>query len=134
MLAETRDPAILNGFAKALGYDLDMTRGMGWPNVHYYGEHGGISWVWTGPETYEAHVMLMPEGRGRWGVKAGREALALMAMRGAKVLWARVSRPEIGIYAAASGMKDSGMTVVMDCGEGPVPCRIFEWRPAGCHL
>ena len=139
MIREVDDPAIINGFANHPdigpsispgGKPLDLSAGVGPPNVFLFGEHGGICWVWSAPRTYEAHVMLTAAGRGRWGVAVGRESIARMRDKGARLLWARVhpERPEIGIYAALCGMSDTNETHLLDIGEGPVAWRLFEWR------
>ncbi len=86
MIREVSDPAILNGFANHPeilpdlgGKELDLSPGVNGSNVFLFGEHGGICWVWSAPGTYEAHVMMTRAGRGLWGVRAGREAIAVMA-------------------------------------------------------
>lgn len=138
MIAETHDPGVVNGFANhpeirpslAGGAEtLDLAAGVCAPNVHLYGEHGGISWMWSAPETFEGHVMLTPAGRGKWGVAAGREAIRFMRGR-ARLLWCRVhpERPDIAVYASRIGMTNNGTTHMLDIGDGPVSWRIFEWR------
>lgn len=133
MIRQVCDPEVVNGFANHpdIGSEMDLSAGIREPNVHLYGEHGGISWMWCGPGVFEAHVMFTKAGRGLWGIRSGRQAIAIMAGRGARVLWARVhpDRPEIGVFAAASGMKDTGMRLDFDFGDGRALWRIFEWRP-----
>lgn len=139
MIREVRDPAIINSFANhpsirphvaAGDFELDLSAGVCEPNVFLFGEHGGIAWMWSAPDTYEGHVMLSLFGRGRWGIEAGREAIHVMAERGARQLWGRIhpGRPEVGIYAHAIGLTDTGIRHTLDIGEGPVAWRIFNWR------
>ena len=139
MIVETFDAEIVNRFANhpdirpALaghGKPLDLSAGVKPPNVFLFGEHGGICWTWTAPETFEGHVMLTPAGRGKWGVAAGRRAIRHMAGAGARHLWCRVHpmRPEIAAYVAACGMADTGFRHELDIGDGPVSWRIFDWR------
>ncbi len=138
MIAETFDASLVNAFANhpairpelAGGTEpLDLSQGVRPPNVFHFGEHGGILWTWSAPETFEAHVMLTPAGRGKWGVAAGRESIRRMSAR-ASHLWCRVhpERPEIGVYASLCGMADTGQTHELDIGDGPVAWRIFNWR------
>lgn len=139
MLSETYDPAVVNGFANhpqirpALAggaKPLDLAAGLCAPNVHLYGEHGGVSWMWTAPKTFEGHVMMTPAGRGKWGVAAGREAVAFMTGR-ARLLWCRVHplRGDIALYVMLCGMADTGETHSLDLGDGPVAWRIFSREP-----
>src|SRR5690606_7801399 len=90
VIAETFDASLVNAFANhpairpelAGGTEpLDLSQGVKPPNVFHFGEHGGILWTWSAPETFEAHVMLTPAGRGKWGVAAGRESIRLMSAR-----------------------------------------------------
>lgn len=139
MIRPVNDPAIVNHFANhpdilphiAGGRDsLDLTAGVTDPNVFLFGEHGGFCWIWSAPETFEGHVMLTRAGRGAWGARLIRGAVQYMADHGATHLWARIhpERPEVGIYAAQGGLRDTGTTHSADMGEGPVAWRIFNWR------
>lgn len=139
MIRSVREPEIINALANHPdvlphitidGNELDLSAAVERPNVCLLGEHGGTCWIWSAPDTYEVHVMLTEKGRGFWGVKAGRLAIAEMARRGARHLWCRVhpEKPHIGAYAAACGMKDTGQTHTLDIGNGPVAWRLFQWR------
>lgn len=138
MLEAVTDPAIINGFANHPeiapligGGELDLTAAVNHPaNVFLFGEHGGFCFIWTAPETFEAHVMITEAGRGRGGFEAGKEAVRMMAERGATHLWARIhpERNEIGLFARMAGFSDTGFRHELDAGEGPVRWRIFNWR------
>lgn len=136
MIRPVTDPGIINHFAnhpdihRAGSDPLDLSAGVSAPNVFLFGEHGGICWIWTAPETFEGHVMITKAGRGRWGFAAIREAVGFMADNGASHLWARIhpERRQVAIYAAHAGFKDTGTTHTLDIGEGPVAWRIFNWR------
>lgn len=137
MIEAVTDPAIINGFANHPeiapligGGDLDLTPAITEPNVFLFGECGGFCFIWSAPDTYECHVMITEAGRGHSGFEAGREAVRMMAERGATHLWARVhpERNHIGFFARMVGFRDTGMRHELDAGDGPVRWRIFNWR------
>lgn len=126
MITETRDPAILARFAVETGQGyLDFTGAMNPANTYLFGKYGGFLFEWKGPQTYEVHTMITPQGRGRWGFTAARRALAEMASRGATHIWARINpeRREVAILAAMTGLREAG-THSLD----GVEYRIFNWR------
>lgn len=128
MICETHDPAIVNGFAVSIfGEDADLSQAVEHPaNICLFGAHGGFIFMWTAPGTYEVHVMLTPEGRGKWGFAAGKEGVRQMAARGATHLWACVDpeRGEIGLFARMAGFSDTGMRLDRD----GTSWRIFNWK------
>ena len=88
-------------------------------NVFLMGEHGGFIGVWSGPGVYEVHTLIRPEGRGRWAINAGREAIRTMQREhGATHLWTRVS-PElhnVRNFTLLAGFKPCGQEVFEDGG------------------
>lgn len=134
MIRAIDDPAVVNGFANHpdirphLGSTgtLDLTPGFKPGNLFLFGAHGGFTFAWSAPETYEVHVMLTKAGRGRWGVQAWREAVQMIEGH----LWARIhpQRPEVAAYARLCGFNDTGATHQLDVGDGPVCWRIFNRR------
>lgn len=134
MITEVRDPSIVNGFANhpevapLIGSDgtMDLSDAMREPNVLLFGEHGGFTFMWTAPGTFEVHVMLTRAGRGRWGFAAGKEGVRQMAARGATHLWACVhpERNEIGLFARMAGFADTGLRLDRD----GTRWRIFNWK------
>jgi len=137
VIARVYGPAIVNAFANhpeilpdiSDDGELDLSPAVQKPNVAHFGAHGGLCWVWTAPDTYEGHVMLTKAGRGKWGISAGRQSVAMMQELGARQLWCRVhpDKPHIGVFAAALGLRDTGQFNVLDAGQGPVRWRIFNW-------
>lgn len=126
MIYETRDPAVLAGFAVETGQGyLDFTGAMNPANVYLFGEYGGFLYEWKGPQTYEVHAMVTASGRGRWAFKAASLAMAEMARRGATHVWARIhpDRREVAILAAMTGFREAE-THTLD----GVTYRIFNWR------
>lgn len=138
MIRETADADEINSFANhpeirpCLSGDgpLDLTPGIYSPNAYLFGQYGGFCFIWSGPGTYEVHVMITPEGRGAWGVRAGKQAISIMASLGMEHLWARMhpARPEMATYARLCGLSDTGIIHKLDAGDGPVSWRIFNWR------
>lgn len=100
-------------------------------NVFWRGAYGGFAMSWCAPWTYEAHTLILPEGRGEWAVSAAREVLLRMSTEhGAEMVWTRVevAHRHTRMFTRAAGMKESGRDV-FDLGGGPVEYLIYEWRP-----
>lgn len=140
MIAETRDPLVVNRFAAHpdvaghVGGPLDFSGAMRETAVYLFGEYGCFCFEWCAPRTYEIHVMLTADGRGRWGIDAVRRSLALMmAEHGAAHIWARI-KPEarhIALFARWCGFREAGdMTLYTP---EPEAWRIFEWRTQCRH-
>jgi hypothetical protein len=134
VIAETRDPEIINHFASHpdiaphIGGPLDFSHAIRETAVYLFGDHGGFCFEWTAPATYESHVMLTPAGRGFWGFRALDEAVRLMAERGADRLWCRV-RPQddhIAFFARRGGFREAGEMTLYS--PARARWRILEWR------
>jgi len=139
VIAETRDPAVVNAFANhpdiqpAIGgQQADFTGAMRETAVFLFGEHGGFIYEWCAPGTYEVHVMLTKAGRGRWGFTAVRQSLAMMAERGADHVWCRIRDRTVAVYAAIAGFRDAG-EVTLYADDQPVRWRIMNWRAPCRH-
>lgn len=141
-LAMTSDAGLINGFANhpdirpgiggAQHGEIDLSSAVKLPNVYLFGEHGGICWLWSAPETFEAHTMITRAGRGTWALDAARQAIRFMQDRGAQHLWTRV-HPEArhtALFTMKAGLTECG-THELDIGDGPVIWRLFNWR-RGC--
>lgn len=138
MIEPTTDVQRINYFANhpeirpTLGNgdeELDLTPAVRDPNVFLFGEHGGICWSWSAPDTWEAHTAVTQAGRGVWALQAARTAIRIMQERGAVQLWTRV-HPEhrhTAIFTMRAGLKECGRHE-LDIGDGPVNWRIFNWR------
>lgn len=135
MIAETRDPSIINYFAAHpeiapdIGGPLDFTKAMRPTARYFFGEHGGLIFEWCAPGTYEVHVMLTCEGRGRAGVEIVKQALELL---GADHVWARIQKPHVALFARWSGFREVEQRTLYVAGEAS-EWRIFEWRKQ-CRL
>lgn len=131
MIAETRDPAIINYFAahseiaKDVGGPIDFTGAMRETAVFHFGEHGGLCYEWCAPDTYEVHIMLTKAGRGRWGIAATRQSLGML---GASHVWARVKPDDrkTALFALWCGFREiAEMTLFRP---EPARWRIMDWR------
>lgn len=89
-------------------------------------EDGALLFIWTAPATYEVHVMVAPEGRGREAYRHVREGLDWMIGRGAERLWARIPNAQVRHLAAQMGFARCG-TDVLDIGSGPVMYDLYQW-------
>lgn len=134
VIAETRDPDILNYFsshpdiAPHIGGPIDFTDAIRETAVFLFGDHGGFLYEWTAPATYEGHVMLTAGGRGAWGFRALRESIDLMSAKGADRLWCRV-RPQdehVAFFARQGGFREAGEMTLYS--PQRALWRILEWR------
>lgn len=97
------------------------------------GEHGGLFFCWSGPDIYEVHIAILPEGRGKWAYDFARFGLAYMQEQGAVHLWARIRETDrhSHLYTLRAGFEYRG-TKTFDIGAGPVSYKLFDWR-RGCR-
>jgi hypothetical protein len=59
-------------------------------NVAFLGEFGGALFHWCAPGVYAAHDFFLPQGRGKWALKASRFMLAEMFGNfRARMIWAQ---------------------------------------------
>lgn len=57
-------------------------------NVCLVSEGGGFIFAWRGPGVYEAHSFFLPTHRGKFAIRAGREALEMLHDEyGAEKIW-----------------------------------------------
>jgi hypothetical protein len=134
LIAETRDPAIINHFAAHpeiaphIGGPLDFTAAIRETAVYLFGEHGGFCYEWCAPGTYEGHVMLTEAGRGQWGLNAGKQSIRMMEERGATHLWCRIHPDDrrTALFVRWCGFEHVGDKTL----NHPEPglWRIFDWR------
>lgn len=91
--------------------------------------HGAFLFGWSAPQTYEVHMMVLPEGRGRDAYRMAAEGIAYMAMFGAERLWARVDNgfPALRHYVAHADFTRCGGDV-LDIGFGPVTYHLYQWK------
>jgi hypothetical protein len=93
------------------------------------GEHGGLFFHWQAPDTYETHIFVLPEGRGRWAYQLAEYGLEYMIAAGAIHLWARLpaDNRQTQIFTLRAKFKPRGERV-FDLGGGPTLYRLFDWR------
>jgi hypothetical protein len=79
-------------------------------NWFLMGEHGGFILAWCAPGVYEVHVMVLPEGRGKWAAKARQATIDYAKENGAKMLWARIAPQAkfVSWFARRGGMQPTG--------------------------
>ena len=84
-------------------------------------DQGALLFYWTAPETYELHVMVLPEGRGKDAYRMVQEGIDCLIASGALHLWARVAHNFNALrhLAAHTGFIKCG-TDTLDIGFGPV--------------
>jgi hypothetical protein len=92
-------------------------------------EHGAFLFGWTAPQTYEVHIMVLPEGRGSDAYRMAQEGIDYIVGIGAERLWARVAKDADGLrhYTARAGFTLCG-TDVVDLGFGPVTYDLYQWK------
>jgi len=96
--------------AASLG-ELDFTDAVQFDkNWFLLGEHGGYVLAWSSPNVYEVHVMILPEGRGKWAAKARQFTIDYAVENGAETLWARIApnAASVYMYARKGGMQPTG--------------------------
>lgn len=92
-------------------------------------KHGAFMFLWTAPQTYEVHMMVHPEGRGKAAYRMAKAGISYMVAEGAERLWARVSEDGLRHYTAQAGFTRCG-TDEFDYGAGPVLYDLYQWtRP-----
>lgn len=132
--AVANDPAVRPGMGVVSAGDIDLSDAVACRrNLFLFGAHGGWSFIWSAPGVFEIHTTVLPEGRGVWAYAAVREALALAASLGARLVWTRI-RPKdrhTRLFARAAGFAPAGRDL-FDIGDGPEEFDLMTWRPE-CH-
>ena len=92
-------------------------------------EHGAFLFAWSAPQTFEVHVMVLPEGRGRAAYRKAADGIAYMLAQGMERLWARVAKDAHALrhYVAQAGFTRCGEDV-LDIGFGPVAYDLYQWK------
>lgn len=92
-------------------------------------DKGGFLFSWSAPATYEVHIMVLPEGRGRAAYRKARHGITYMLEQGMERLWARISQDAHGLrhYTASAGFTRCG-TDTLDIGHGPVTYDLYQWE------
>lgn len=92
-------------------------------------DKGAFLFCWSAPHTYEVHIMVLPEGRGRAAYRKAAQGIAYMLRHGMERLWARIDRnhPALRHYTASAGFTPCGSDV-LDLGFGPVSYDLYQWK------
>lgn len=90
-------------------------------------DSGIFLFLWSAPQTYEVHVMVRPEGRGRAAYRMARAGISYIVAEGAERLWARVGNDALRHYTAQAGFVRCGVDSV-DLGFGPVIYDVYQWK------
>ncbi len=78
------DPSIYPWVCGPLTGPLDLTAPIATGKyIALIGEHGGFLFWQVAPGIYDAHSIVLPEGRGAWSIKAALKALRWMFSEGA---------------------------------------------------
>lgn len=110
--------------------DLDFTVFVQNPKNHaLVWDHGCFLFLWTAPDTYEVHLAVLPEGRGRDAYRMAAEGIDYITAHGAQHLWARVARGHncLRHYTAQAGFVKCG-TDTLDFGFGAVEYDLYQWK------
>lgn len=67
--------------------------------IPLFGEHGGFIFYDLGHGLYDAHSAILPNGRGRWAVRAAREALKIMFERDALEVMMAAPRGNLAVLS-----------------------------------
>jgi len=106
---------------------LDFTPLMGPENHFLAGEHGGHFFHWSSPDTYEVHIFILPEGRGKWAAGFVQDGLQYARDIGVRQLWARVSTRLMRMFTIRAGFEYRGDRT-FDFGSGPELYSLYDWR------
>ena len=85
MIERCTDATIPNRFAAHpdiapdVSGPIDFSGAMNPANVFLFGEHGGFIYEWKGPQTYEVHVFVTNDGRGRWVFEAALQSVECLS-------------------------------------------------------
>jgi hypothetical protein len=92
-------------------------------------DHGAFLFQWSAPQTYEVHIMVEPEGRGRDAYRMAARGIDYICSQGAERLWARVAQNANALrhYTAQAGFAKCGAQT-LDIGFGPVTYDLFQWK------
>lgn len=92
-------------------------------------DKGAFLFGWSAPATYEVHIMVLPEGRGRAAYAKAAAGIAYMLNLGMERLWARVAQDALGLrhYTRRAGFVRCGQHV-LDIGAGPVTYDLYQWK------
>jgi RimJ/RimL family protein N-acetyltransferase len=129
-IARTFDARRLNALASLTGNPVDLSCFVAdEKHIALAWERGSYLFLWTAPHTYEVHIAVLPDGRGREAYRMAREAISYMASIGAEKLWARVrpDAPQIRHFASSAGFKRCGSDR-LDLGNGPIPFDLYELK------
>jgi hypothetical protein len=109
---------------------LDFTDFVANPKNHAVAwDRGAFMFFWTAPQTYEVHIMVLPEGRGKAAYRMAKAGISYMVAEGAERLWARVTDEPLRHYTVAAGFTRCG-TDSLDIGAGSVSYDLYQWtRP-----
>lgn len=92
-------------------------------------DRGAFMFQWSAPQTYEVHIMVEPEGRGRNAYRMALAGIAYIVAHGAERLWARIAQGMKALrhYTVAAGFTHCG-TDTLDIGFGPVTYDLYQWK------
>jgi hypothetical protein len=91
--------------------------------------NGYFLYLWTAPQTFEVHAVVLKEGRGLPAYRAASHSIEYMVAHGAERLWARIDPTHRALrhFAASNGFERCGQHVT-DIGFGPVIYDLYQWK------
>jgi hypothetical protein len=92
-------------------------------------DRGAFMFQWSAPQTYEVHIMVEPEGRGRNAYRMALAGIAYIVAQGAERLWARIAKSAKALrhYTAQAGFVKCGSDI-LDIGFGPVAYDLYQLK------
>ena len=90
-------------------------------------DQGALLFHWSAPYTYEVHVMVLPEGRGKDAYHTIKKGIEDVLSLGAERIWARVADGFDGLrhITAQMGFTKCGSDL-LDIGSGPITYELYQ--------
>jgi hypothetical protein len=73
--------------------------------VALFGEHGGFLFYRVADVVYDAHSAVLPDGRGRWAIRAAHEALRMMFETDAEEILMAAPKGNLAVLSLIRSLK-----------------------------
>jgi hypothetical protein len=122
-------PEVLPGLSLGIADSLDLAPLLADPrNILLMGDHGFALLLWSAPGVYDVHDAVLPEGRGKWAIAAGKLVLDYaFDAYGARMLWTStpVENRASRMFNRILGFKSAGIHEVPVPGHPSRPMEYF---------